>query len=179
VGQTWVVECKKHRRRICKADVETLKSIVADSGVDRGLILSDSGFQPAAVSAARRSNVQLTSFDKIQVGAEPEVRRLVLTGYLRRCRKLSDLIVSWEKVVSSRVGPDWMHKEARVAKGAMELLGIVSILQNAVQRALDGKMPCVVPAPDSLDDAKFSQINDVRNLMKASEMLFTKIEAKV
>lgn len=179
VDQSWIVECKKHRRRICKADVETLKSIVSDTGVDRGFILSDSGFQPAAVNAARRSNVHLASFEMIQLGAEPEVRRLVLTRYLQRCRKLSDLIMSWQRLVSSEIGPDWGHEEAVVPRGATELLGVVSILQTALQRALDGKLPCLVPVPDSLESAEYSRIDDVSDLMTVSGTLVAKIEAKM
>jgi len=45
IGQLWVVECKYWKRRVGKDRVLVLAEVVADLGADRGLLLSESGFQ--------------------------------------------------------------------------------------------------------------------------------------
>lgn len=54
---TWLVECKLWRSPVSKVHVLALRSIVEDVGADRGVLLSESGFQSGAVEATSRSNV--------------------------------------------------------------------------------------------------------------------------
>lgn len=59
----WIVECKLWARKVPKEKVEILKSIVNETGADRGLIISEEGFQSGAEDAAMNSNITLvTSF---------------------------------------------------------------------------------------------------------------------
>lgn len=58
---TWVIECKLWKSRIPKEKVMALKSIVEDTGADRGIIFCEKGFQPAAVDAARGTNITLVT----------------------------------------------------------------------------------------------------------------------
>lgn len=44
--QLWIVECKLCKRRVEKVHVLALQSIVQDVGADRGILLSESGFNP-------------------------------------------------------------------------------------------------------------------------------------
>ncbi len=46
---TWIVECKKWNTRISKLHVLALREIVSDTGADRGILLSESGFQSGAI----------------------------------------------------------------------------------------------------------------------------------
>ena len=57
----WLVECKRWRRRVTKLHVLALREIVADVGADRGILLSEVGFQSGAVEAAKLTNVHVTS----------------------------------------------------------------------------------------------------------------------
>jgi hypothetical protein len=63
---TWIVECKYWKTPVTKLHVLALREIVADVGADRGIILSESGFQSGAEEAANLTNVQLTSLDEVR-----------------------------------------------------------------------------------------------------------------
>jgi restriction system protein len=61
IPQLWIVECKLWRRRVDKVHVLALGNIVQDVGADRGIMLSESGFQAGAILAAGHANITLTS----------------------------------------------------------------------------------------------------------------------
>jgi hypothetical protein len=64
---TWIVECKLWRSRVPKEKVLALKSIVDDIGADRGIIISEEGFQSGAYDAARNTNITLvTSLEEFE-----------------------------------------------------------------------------------------------------------------
>jgi DNA-binding beta-propeller fold protein YncE len=64
---TWLVECKLWKTRVTKEKVMALKSIVDDVGADRGIIVSEVGFQSGALNAVRDSNVTLvTSLEEFE-----------------------------------------------------------------------------------------------------------------
>ncbi|WP_201788148.1 restriction endonuclease [Paraburkholderia phytofirmans] len=64
---TWVVECKLWATRVPKEKILALKSIVDDLGADRGIIVSEAGFQPGAQDAARGTNITLvTSLEEFE-----------------------------------------------------------------------------------------------------------------
>lgn len=58
---TWVVECKLWKSKVPKEKVMALKSIVDDIGADRGIIVSERGFQSGALDAVRDSNITLVT----------------------------------------------------------------------------------------------------------------------
>ena len=75
----WLVECKKWKTRVSKLHVLALREIVHDIGADRGIILSESGFQRGAIEAATLSNVQLTSLSDLTIVTEVNVQVVGLT----------------------------------------------------------------------------------------------------
>jgi hypothetical protein len=71
--QLWVIECKSWQRRVPKERVLTFRGVVEDVGADRGLLFSESGFQPGAVAAAQKTNVTLTSLAEFEQDSPAEV----------------------------------------------------------------------------------------------------------
>lgn len=63
---TWIVECKNWKTSVSKLHVLALREIVSDIGADRGILLSESGFQSGAREAANLTNVQVTSLIELQ-----------------------------------------------------------------------------------------------------------------
>lgn len=63
---TWIVECKLWKTPVTKLHVLALREIVADVGADKGIILSESGFQSGAEEAANLTTVQLKSLDQVR-----------------------------------------------------------------------------------------------------------------
>lgn len=74
---TWVIECKLWKTRVPKEKVLALKSLIDDLGADRGIIVSEAGFQPGAQDAARGTNITLVTslddFAKTALAATTEV----------------------------------------------------------------------------------------------------------
>jgi restriction system protein len=65
----WIVECKHWKTRVSKLHVLALREIVTDVGADRGILLSEEGFQSGAFEAAMLTNVRLTSLAELLVSA--------------------------------------------------------------------------------------------------------------
>ncbi len=55
----WIIQCKLWSKRVDKSVVHTLRSIVQDTGADRGLIFTEKGYQSGAYTAAKNTNVLL------------------------------------------------------------------------------------------------------------------------
>ncbi len=67
INCNWVIECKLWKKRVPKEKVLALKTIVDDIGADKGIILSEKGFQKGAYDAARQSNITLvTSLEEFE-----------------------------------------------------------------------------------------------------------------
>lgn len=69
----WLVECKAWKTAIPKEKVLALRTIVDDTGADRGFIMAESGYQSGALEAARLSNVMLTSLADLKETLSYEV----------------------------------------------------------------------------------------------------------
>lgn len=83
IEQLWVVECKLWRRSVDKEPVAALVQIAQDVGADRGIMLSEKGFQPGAIRLALASNITLTSLADLKESAEAldlPIRAATLVG---------------------------------------------------------------------------------------------------
>jgi len=69
----WIVECKHWKTRVSKLHVLALREIVSDVGADRGILLSEEGFQSGAIEAATLTNVRLTSLAELRVSAANDI----------------------------------------------------------------------------------------------------------
>jgi hypothetical protein len=69
----WVVECKSWKASVPKEKVMALAAIVQDLGVDRGILLSETGFQSGAVRAAHKTNIMLSSLEDLSSATEESV----------------------------------------------------------------------------------------------------------
>jgi hypothetical protein len=84
VAVLWVVECKLWNRAVPKEKVSALKDIVNDLGADRGLLMSEKGFQSGAVNLAAAKNVTLSSLDELRTNtAEQLIAARVTAAELR------------------------------------------------------------------------------------------------
>lgn len=87
---TWIVECKLWNAPVNKLHVLALREIVSDTGADRGVLLSESGFQSGAAEAAGLTNVHLTTLAQLRSEASDGVCRMRLTDLYDRvesCRE--------------------------------------------------------------------------------------------
>lgn len=86
---TWLIECKFWKESVSKLHVLALREIVADIGADRGILLSESGFQSGAVEAANLTNVHVTSIAELSLSAKQDI-------YAMRLRELYNRLETCE-----------------------------------------------------------------------------------
>lgn len=87
---TWMVECKHWKSRVSKLHVLALREIVTDVGADRGILLSEGGFQSGAIEAATLTNVRVTSLADVRGTASTEILSMRLREFYDRielCRE--------------------------------------------------------------------------------------------
>ncbi len=133
---TWIVECKCWQTPVNKLHVLALREIVADTGADRGILLSESGFQIGAKEAAALTNVHLQSLADTKAVASAEVvamRLAELNDRVQRCR-----VVYWELPKSLRI-----QYGLRPDGGEFGYLGdaVVKLAESTILKAFRGVYP--------------------------------------
>lgn len=132
----WVVECKHWKTPVSKLHVLALREIVADVGADRGILLSEAGFQSGAREAANLTNVQVTSISEMRELASGSI-------YAMRLRELFDRVAIckdryWE-----------IPKDERISFGLRSYIGehdysgasVVEMCADLLTRAFRGHYP--------------------------------------
>lgn len=140
--QLWVVECKWRRRRVEKLHVTALAEIVRDVGADRGVLLSEIGFQAGAVGMAYKSNVTLTSLTELREEAAEELLTLRLGECRLRLAHLRERLGAVGR--RQRRGPNVMSVSYRTSPGGWEpfkLHAAVAIAEDGLRGAEAGRWP--------------------------------------
>ncbi|WP_193165500.1 restriction endonuclease [Microbulbifer hainanensis] len=133
---TWAVECKHWKNPVNKLHVLGLREIVSDVGADRGILLSESGFQSGAIEAANLTNIQVTSLANLRDSASESI-------YAMRLRDLYDRIA----ICNDRY---WdIPKEDRIEHGLRPDVGehnysgarVINLCTDLLTRAFRGVYP--------------------------------------
>lgn len=78
IDVTWIIECKLWKTPVPKEKILTLQQIVQDVGADRGVLMSESGFQAGAIRSAGSSNITLSSLAELREIATEELLQIKL-----------------------------------------------------------------------------------------------------
>jgi hypothetical protein len=172
---TWVVECKNWATKISKLHVLALREIVNDLGADRGILLSEQGFQSGAVEAATLTNVHVTSLVDINKTASDEI-------FSMRLRELGDLLIECRKNY-------WeIPKQRRIDCGLRPDVGVpgysaakvIEVVDNLFARAFGGSYPFDVDALARIFLPHLpTKINSVQDLVETVEPLIEDLEDKL
>ncbi len=124
---TWLVECKHWKTPVNKLHVLALREIVSDVGADRGILLSESGFQSGAIEAANLTNIQLTTIAEARTSAGNSFYAMRLRDLFDRVGVCKDRY--WDIPKNERIkhglrdgGLDGMYSGARVVDMCTDLL---------------------------------------------------------
>lgn len=133
---TWIVECKHWKTAVSKLHVLALREIVADVGADRGILLSESGFQSGAVEAANLTNVQVTSISDMLKTAEESINAMRLRELFDRVGICKDRYWEISKEERIRIGlrPD-------VSEYGLSSINIMDLCTDLLTRAFRGIYP--------------------------------------
>lgn len=133
---TWLVECKYWKSRVSKLHVLALREIVSDVGADRGILLSEAGFQSGAIEAANLTNVQVTSLAEISNTARNDISSMRLRELFDRVEDCNDRYwnISKDHRIEHGLRPD---------VGAIGYAGthIIEICRDLLSRAFRGIYP--------------------------------------
>lgn len=133
---TWIVECKLWKSPVSKLHVLALREIVHDLGADRGIILSESGYQSGAKEAATMTNVQLASLSELRATTQDLVGAMRIRELFDRLNECS--VRYWD-----------ISKDDRIRTGLRPDVGvhgysantIIRLCKEILTRALQDKYP--------------------------------------
>lgn len=157
----WIVECKLWARRVTKLHVLALRDVVADVGADRGILLSESGFQSGAVEAATLTNVHVTSLANLRSTASAEIIAM----------RMRDV---YDRVEACREHYWNIPKEIRIESGLRPEVGtvgysatqVIDLASELIAKAFRGSYPIEI---DSL--AAVFMLETPRQFSTAKEVL--------
>lgn len=132
----WIVECKFWNARVSKLHVLALREITSDTGADRGILLSESGFQSGAAEAAALTNVHLTTLEHLRTEAIDGVCRMRLTELYDRVEACRELYWSLPKGrrIEHGLRPD-------VAEDGYSGAAVISFAEDLLRKGLRGVYP--------------------------------------
>ncbi len=171
----WIVECKQWNTKVSKLHVLALREIVADLGVDRGILLCEVGFQSGALEAATLTNVHLTSLASLRCTASAEFTAM-------RLRELFD------RVEGCRVRYWNLPKDARIEAGLRPDFGgsgysgniIVELASDLLAKALRGIYPVILDSMQGLaifgEDRQFAGSTEILSVV---EPMIVDLEARL
>ncbi|MBT9143794.1 MAG: hypothetical protein DDT32_02138 [Syntrophomonadaceae bacterium] len=133
---TWLVECKRCKTRISKLHVLALREIVTDVGADRGILLSEAGFQSGAIEAAALTNVQVTSLAQVRTTASNDILSMRLCEIYDRIEECKERY--WEIPKNKRI-----EHGLRADVGEWDYSGarIIELVSDLLSRAFRGLYP--------------------------------------
>ncbi len=152
----WIIECKLWKRRIGKEKVMALKAIVDDIGADRGVLLSEVGFQKGAASAARRANITLTSLADLRQKARGELLSLLTHELEIRAIYLQQSLFNLFQHQQIRGGSLSTPCPGVDAGAVHRTRGELAILESGFKSARLGDPPFAVGCDDSGEQVTFA-----------------------
>jgi restriction system protein len=172
---TWLVECKHWKTRVSKLHVLALREIVSDVGADRGIILSEAGFQSGAIEAAHLTNVQVTSLAEISTSARNDI-------YSMRLRELYDRIEDCNERYWNIPKTQRIEHGLRPDVGAIGYSGthIIELCRDVLSRAFRGVYPFNTEVLSALFISDFQTLfNSPEEVVAAVEPLLSDLEKKL
>ena len=187
IEQLWLIECKKWNRSISKDTVLTLRTIVNETGADRGIMMAESGYQSGAVEAARLTNITLTSIADLKVTLSEELGMTMLRSMLERVDSCRDRY--WEISKADRIAlglrPDVMTDGYR---STTVMAAVDATARHALHRGFpiryDRQLAALVASTGGGSDLECESDDDgaITNaiaLCKALEMEIGELEARL
>jgi hypothetical protein len=174
---TWFVECKHWSKPVSKLHVLGLREIVADCGVDRGIILCESGFQSGAAEAAKLTNVRVTSLKELSKEASHEIFAMRLREQYDRIEVCKEKYWDIPKDVRIEHGlrPDLGDAQCEYSgKRAME------VCADLITQALRGRYPIRKDTfAGMVDQAVPEELHSIEAVVTTIEPMLSELESRL
>lgn len=131
----WIVECKAWRSRVTKEKALTLLGVVQDIGADKGILVSESGFQPGAIAMANNSNLTMIDVAELQRISKKSVFE---SGVIDLCRRHEIASASIDELVKANI-----RSSGRLIEKAVRLLGSLLMVEEPLHDVRNGSRKSV------------------------------------
>jgi len=166
----WIIECKLWNRSISKEKVLVLQQVVQDLGADRGILLSEAGFQSGAVLASENSNITLSSLKDLTNQTDKKIVSQIVERIHWRIHRVG-IRLSRIHRIQKEDERYWNMTPAMVEKGK------ITMIAGALEDALEGKFPTIYGYGKKTDERILAHSLGV--LIFESSKLISKAEAYV
>lgn len=129
----WVIECKQWSSNVPKEKVLALLSIVQDIGADKGILLSEIGFQSGAIKVTRNTNILLTSLADLKEEIKETFTETIISTLHWRLTKVSKKLSDLHR----------LEKDDYFITPALKEKTKIFFLDTAFEDALAGEYPNV------------------------------------
>jgi restriction system protein len=157
-----------------KLHVLALRQIVAEVGADRGILLSEAGFQSGAVEAGILTNVHVTSLDTLRSTASTEVTAMRLREAYDRVEGCSKRY--WNIPKDTRIEFGLRPEVGQVGYSAVSIIELSSELTT---KALRGSYPIVVDGMSGLIFLGPRQFSTPDEILSLVDPLLAELEKKL
>lgn len=176
---TWLVECKRWKTRVSKLHVLALREIVADIGADRGILLSETGFQSGAIEAANLTNVQVTSLAEVSAIARNDIYSMRLREIYDRIEECNDRY--WEIPKNHRIEHglrgetgEFAYSGARIVEFCRDLLsrafrGLYPVKSEVFAAVTTPRLPEQFNSPEEVVAVVEPMVNELEKKLSAYE----------
>jgi len=170
----WLIECKYWSSKVPKEKVLAFGAIVADTGADKGIMLSESGFQSGAKACASKTNILLTSLGELIESNELDLRRLFAEALLRELDELSEKSRAW---LSDEVRDADSGITSRKSKLPEELLSRLLIYRLALEVFRDKGLPVTTAFDFQVPERRSRVARSVDQLMAAHKTIIEELSS--
>lgn len=134
------------------------------------------GFQPAAASAARFTNISLLSLSQLIEGAAPDVEQSLLTRLEAKTLELMKALKGLQmEVPNSTWGSVFRGKPGVNLQDAMSGLGALSFLIDAMQGAKLGEFRGAVPTAFPVEGSAYVSLPDISSVLLEGSRLVSEV----
>jgi Restriction endonuclease len=165
---TWVVECKFWKSPVTKEKVLVLREVVDDLGADRGVLVSEAGFQSGAVRAAQSTNITLTSLAEMRETARTDLSASLFQAMQTECTHLKyalmDLLEHRKTSTHS-----WTSQPRPGVNGdaILRAVGQLAVLEMGFDRVKLQRPPYLTKVDDG-DGSRAYSANTVEEFLEAA-----------
>jgi hypothetical protein len=171
----WIVECKHWVRSVTKLHVLALREIVADVGADRGILLSESGFQSGALEAATLTNVHVASLANLRNTARVEITAMRLREVYDRIEGCRERYWNIPKETRIQAG-----LRPEVGAAAYSSVQVIDVASELITKALRGTYPVEIDSIGAVltlgRERQFSSTDEILSLV---EPMLAELETKL
>jgi len=159
----WIIECKQWSSNVPKEKVLALLSIVQDIGADKGILLSEVGFQSGAIRMSRNTNILLTSLADLREEIKDTLVETLISTLHWRLTKVSKKLSALHR----------LEKDKYFITPALKEKMKIFFLDTAFEGAIAGEYPNIYAV--GLNDTRLVA-NSFDELIREANRLITDAE---